>query len=38
MCAASLTSVEGVNVRRLPILALVRELIGHDVAEDLRLY
>ena len=38
ICAASLTSVEGVNVRRLPILALVRELIGHDVAEDLRLY
>jgi hypothetical protein len=36
--AVSLTSVESVNVRSLPILALVRELVGHDVAEDLRLH
>lgn len=38
MCAVSLTSVESVNVSSLPILALVRELVGHDVAEDLRLH
>ena len=38
MRRASLTSVKSVNVRCLPILALVGELVGHDVAEDLRLH
>ena len=38
MRGASLTSVKSVNVRSLPILALVREFVGHDVAEDLRLH
>jgi hypothetical protein len=38
MRAASLTFVKSVNVRSLPILALVGELVGHDVAEDLRLH
>jgi hypothetical protein len=34
----SLTSVKSINVRSLPILALVGELVGHDVAKDLRLH
>jgi hypothetical protein len=38
ICGSSLTSVETVNVSCLPILALVGELIGHDVAKDLRLH